>query len=444
MNSATSILGAIYRRKHVVLLVMLSSIGVGMVHSTLYPADYVAAAEILVPMQPLGLSVNSEGGNVPTSPLLPEQREGNLIGLVAQLRTRGVLERVSQQVPGINPEMLRKNLIGDVTKEGIVEYRAFGRTAEEAVLLANNAVKAFGEVLEEMASEVMESNLATFKLNETKAWGEVEVIADEISAYMTELGSADYSAEVQAWLEERTRLETSRFQLELRYQEAKVQRPVIEQALEGRPEFIVTQQQMSLPNSYASALDAVTRASSALAAARLRYMDRHTEVVRLKNELALAEAHAAEQAEMVLSSSVTTQDRQFESLTSRLVDMEILEAGYQPQRDAFDVRIAELDGMLGEVPGYLQRLNDLQSRYREARGIAEKLSTRRSELEIHVDHGLAFALIDEHALASVKRAKQIPTQMGIIMFTGLAGMLFGIFVALGSATIARMRLSRPY
>jgi uncharacterized protein involved in exopolysaccharide biosynthesis len=444
MNQATSIFGALYRRKHVILFVMLGSVGVGLFLSKVNPPDYVAAAGILVPTHPLGLSISNEGGNVPTGPLLPEQREGELIGIVAMLRSRAVMNRVAENVTGINPAMLKKNIRGDVTKDGVVEYRGYGRTAEEAAEIANAAVYAFADVLDDMASEVLRSNLDSFRANEPLAWKEVEAISEELTTYLTTLGTADYSAEVEAWLEERARIENSRFQLEVRYQEAQVQRPVIERALADRPEFVVSQRQMALPGYYADALAQVTRLSSELAVARMRYTDAHPEVQRLLLEVDSARTRAEEQGELVLSSSTTTQDRQFVNLAAKLVDMDILEAGYVPQRDAFEARKVELDAKLADVPGYMQKIQTLQAKYRELRGVAERISTRRSEMELHIAHGLKFSMIDKSALASPVRAKQLPTQLGIIMFTSMAGFLLGIFVALGSATIARMRATRPY
>jgi uncharacterized protein involved in exopolysaccharide biosynthesis len=176
----------------------------------------------------------------------------------------------------------------------------------------------------------------------------------------------------------------------------------------------------------------------------MRYTDAHPEVQRLILEVDSARTRAEEQGELVLSSSTTTQDRQFVSLATKLIDMDILEAGYVAQRNAFDARKIELDAKLADVPGYMQKIQTLQAKYRELRGVAERISTRRSEMELHVKHGLKFSMIDESALASPTRAKQLPTQLGIIMFTSMAGFLLGIFVALGSATIARMRATRPY
>ncbi|MCP4092190.1 MAG: hypothetical protein GY747_01985 [Planctomycetes bacterium] len=444
MNQATSIFGALYRRKHVVLLVMAGSIGVGLFQSARLPKDYVAAAEILVPNTPVGISIASEGGNVPTGPMLPEQNEGDLIGIVANLRSRAVMNRVAENVPGINPRQLKKNLRGDVTKDGVVEYKGYGRTPEEAARLANEAVKAFAEVLEEMALQTMQANLDTFTANEGPAWELVEEKSTELTEYLLGLGTADFTGEVEGWLDERARIETSRFQLEVRYQEALVQRPVIERALEGRPEYVESQRQMALPGTYNEALEHVTRLSSELAVARMKFTDEHPETIRLIGEVEAARARAEAQGDLVLSSVTTTQDRKYAELASKLVDMDILEAAYVPQRDAFDARKAELDAKLADVPGYMQKIETLQAEYRQRRDLAERITARKNEMELHIEHGLSFSMIDPSARAQASRAIALPTTTGLIMFTGLGGFLLGIFVALGSATIARMRATRPY
>lgn len=444
MNQATSIFGALYRRKHVVLLVMLGSIAVGVFQSKTVPKDYVAAAEILVPTQPVGISISSEGGNVPTGPMLPEQNEGDLIGIVANLRSRAVMNRVALELPGINPRQLKKNIRGDVTKDGVVEYKGYGRTAEEAAKIANAAVYAFAFVLEDMAKQIMDANLATFELNEGPAWNNVEEKSAELTAYLLELGTADFDGEVEAWLAERARIETARFQLEMRYQEALVQRPVIERALEGRPEFVESQRQMALPGTYSEALEHVTRLSSELAVARMTRTDEHPDTIRLIKEVEEARARAETQGDLVLSSVTTTQDRKYADLAGKLVDMDILEAGYVPQRDAYDARKVELDAKLADVPGYMQKIQTLQAEYRQYRDLAERITARKNEMLLHLKHGLSFSMIDENALASPDRAIALPTMTGLLMFTGLGGLLLGIFVALGSATIARMRATRPY
>lgn len=444
MNQATSIFGAIYRRKHVVLLVMVGSIGVGLYQAAVNPPDFVATSEIMIPEHALQLSISTEEGNIPTEPLLPMQEEGRLIGLTSLLRSRAVVYRVGELLPEMDEQRLKANIRGDVTKDGVVVYYGYGRTAEEASNIANAAVKAFAFVLEEMSDVGMKANLASFKLQEPLAQLRVTETADAISDYLTSLQSADLGSDMDNWLSERNGLEQDLFELNSQYQQYQAQRPIIESTLVGRPDFVISRQELSLPGSYSNSLQRVATLSTELAVTRLKFTDAHPDVLRIQTELDMARVQAAQNADLVLSASTLMQDKLVATLSQKLVDMDIFEAGFASQRDIYQAREIELDALLAEVPGYRQHLSDLQMQFNQARAMADNISTRREELEFHLEHGLQFSIIDPFAQAVPERAKQIPTPVGIMMFTSFAGLLLGVFVALVTATFGRMRATRPY
>lgn len=444
MNQASSILGAIYRRKHVVLLVMGGSIGMGLFLSSTNPPDYMATSEIMIPEHALGLSIGTEGGNVPDGPLLPLQDEGRLIGITSMLRSRAVANRVAEMIPGSDPMKLKSNIRGDVSKDGVVQYTGYGRTQQEAADVANFSVIAFAEVLEQISMDGMRANLETFEKNEVPALQRVKDASDGILNYLTSLQSPDLNSDIERWLEERNTLERSLFELEGQRQQFQAQRPIIEQTLADRPEFVMTRQELQLPGNYSNMLERISNLSTQLAVARLQFRDAHPEIIRLQTEIDMVRTQAAGSAELVLSASTMSQDRQVASLAQKLVDMDIFDAGYTAQKTIYEDRRAELDDLLAAVPGYRQQLSTLQSEYTQARSMAERITTRKEELEFHLTHGLKFSYIDKYAQADPERAKQVPTQTGIIMFTSFAGLLLGIFVALLTATFGRMRATRPY
>jgi len=444
MNQATSIFGAIYRRKHVVLFVMAGSIGVGLYESSVNPPDFVATAEIMIPSNALRFSIGTEEGNVPDEPLLPLQDEGRLIGITSLLRSRAVVYRVAEMLPEMDAQRLKTNIRGDVSKDGVVAYYGYGRTAEEAASIANASVQAFAIVLEEMSEEGMLANLLSFKKNEIIAKERVQITTNAITDYLVSLQTADLSNDMERWLTERNGLEEKLFDLNSQYQQALAQRPIIETTLQGRPEFVVTRQELALPGSYSNALQRVSTLSTELAVARLEFTDAHPEVLRIQTELDMARVQAAQNAEMVLASSTTMQDKLVATLAQKLVDIDIFEASFASQQSIYQARRVELDNLLAEVPGYRARLSDLQMQYNQARSMADKITTRKEELEFHLEHGLQFSVIDPYAQADPLRAKQIPTPTGIMMFTSFAGLLLGVFIALLTATLGRMRATRPY
>jgi len=444
MNQATSIFGAIYRRKHVVLLVMAGSIGVGLFMAAVNPPDFVATSEIMIPSHALRLSIGTEEGNIPDEPLLPLQDEGRLIGITSLLRSRAVVYRVSEILPEMDVQRMKTNIRGDVSKDGVVAYYGYGRTAEEATNIANAAVQAFAFVLEEMSDEGMRANLLSFQAQEPDALKRVEETANAISDYLVSLQTADLGSDMDNWLTERSSIQQELFDLNNQFQQSQAQRPIIESNLSGRPEFVVSRQELSLPGSYSNSLQRVSTLSTELAIARLKYTDAHPEVLRIQTELDMARVQAAQNADLVMSASTMMQDKLVATLSQKLVDMDIFEAGFASQRDIYQARETELDALLAEVPGYRQRLSDLQMNHNQARAMADKITTRREELEFHLKHGLQFSIIDPFAQAVPDRAKQIPTPTGIMMFTSFAGLLLGVFIALLTATFGRMRATRPY
>ena len=131
-------------------------------------------------------------------------------------------------------------------------------------------------------------------------------------------------------------------------------------------------------------------------------------------------------------------------MASQLVDMDIAQSGIDPQRQVYTARKNELDQLLAGVPRYRHELGALQADHAQAKAMAERISSRREEVEFHIKHGLDFAIIDPYALALLERTKKVPTPLGVVMFTSFSGLLMGVFVALVAATIARMRETRPY
>ena len=82
MDSATTILGALYRRLPVVIAVLAGALGTGVRYATRTPTEFVAAASIMIPTEPPSMSLSGEGGNLPRGPVVPDRSEDLRIGLM--------------------------------------------------------------------------------------------------------------------------------------------------------------------------------------------------------------------------------------------------------------------------------------------------------------------------------------------------------------------------
>jgi hypothetical protein len=151
-----------------------------------------------------------------------------------------------------------------------------------------------------------------------------------------------------------------------------------------------------------------------------------------------------QQAAMTHSSSTMSQDPQALQFMQKMVEIDIAEASYDSQVAIFEQTAAELDNKLKNVPKYRGEVARINAQIVQARKHAEDISARRAELEFHLAHGLRFTMTNDYTKALPEKALAIPTPVGIMIFSALAGLIAGILVAITSELVKQIRLRSPY
>ena len=444
MNESSSLLSAIYRRRLTVLLVMLSSIATGVYYSLQTPTEYLSVSKILVPTAPPSVSLKTEKTNIPMGPIVPNRDEELRIGLIGIVHSGAVHDRVAEALPGIDAERIRKNIVGDIGRDSFLNILAYGKTAEESVLLSNAFSEAFQDEMQAALETGPRRSLEAFKRREPLAWNEFSELSMELVAYLDSVGFSDIETEAGNLIDRRKVVTQQLEQLELQHKQHLAQRPVYEQLIAGRPEFVITGQSLSENSAYKSALERSHQLATELALKKLEFKDQHPEIVRLSNELAMVQARMEQQAEMTHSSSTMSADQQSANFMQKMVEIEIADAVYDSQRSVFEDNAILLDSLLENVPRYRSEVSRISAQIMQARLHAEDISARRAELEFHLDHGIRFTISNEYTKAVVAKAIAIPTPLGIMIFSILAGFVAGIVVAIISELVKQMRLRNPY
>ncbi len=444
MNHASSVISAIYRRKLVVLAVFIGAMAAGAYYATRTPTDFVAKARVLIPSSPPTISLKSETGNLPNGPTLPDSSEDMRIGVMGVMQSGRVHLRMAEKDPSIDPRRIRKNVVGNIGRDSFLELVAYGRTAEEAVKFANIFAESFEEILQEDAEVGPRNSLASFAAAEPLAWERYRQANEEMSAFLQGIHATDLQKDSQAWSDRRRTIQTSLVDLELGSAQRNAERPVLEALAAERPEFRLTRQQMGRNGAYTSAVSKVQEKATELAIARLEFTAKHPTVIRLESELALAQANAQSEAELVQSSMTSELDPESKTLLARLTELEIAEASVNSTRDLLQAEAATLDQMLAPVPKYRAQLDGMMAKVSREKDHATDISRRRAELEFHLEHGLRFTISGPDTRAKLEEAKAIPTPTGIYLFSAFAGILIGILLAILMELIAIMRLKKPF
>ena len=444
MNDVSSIFFAIYSRRLMVMLVLLGSIGAGIFYSMQTPSEYLSVAKILIPATSPTVSLKTEGGNIPHGPIVPDQNEDLRGGIIGIIRSGAVNDRVAQALPGIDEKTIRKNVIGDIGIDSFLHVLSYGKTQEEAATLANAFSDAFQDEMQSMLEASPRRTLESFIAREPMAWEQFSVHSAELVSYLEGANFTDVEVEVVNMLSQRQSVQQQIEALELQHSSNLAQRPVYEQLVESRPEFVVTGQSLSESSVYKSSLERSNELATELALKKLDLRDQHPEIVRLTNELSLVQARMSQQAEMTHASSTMSQDPQSLSFMQKMVEIDIAEASYDSQKAIFEQTVSKLDSKLQGVPEYRADVSRINAQILQARNHAEDISARRAELEFHLTHGLRFTMSGEYSKALPEKALPLPTPVGIMIFSTLAGLIVGILAAVVSELVKQLRLRSPY
>jgi len=444
MNDISSIVFAIYSRRLMVLLVLLGSVGTGIFYTQQTPSEYLSVAKILIPATSPTVSLKTEGGNIPSGPIVPDQNEDLRVGIIGIIRSGAVHDRVAQALPGIDAKTIRKNVIGDIGIDSFLHVLSYAKTPEESAMLANAFSDAFQDEMQAILEASPRRTLESFIAREPMAWQQFSDDSAELVGYLEGANFTDLEVEVVNMLAQRQAVQQQIEALELQHRSNLAQRPVYQQLVESRPEFIVTGQLLSENSVYKSSLERSSELATELALKKLERTDEHPEIVSLTNELSMVQARMSQQAEMTHSSSTMSQDPQALSFMQKMVEIDIAEASYDSQKTIFEQIVSQLDSKLQNVPEYRADVSRINAQIAQARNHAEDISARRAELEFHLTHGLRFTMSNEYTKARPEKALALPTPIGIMIFSTLAGLIVGILAAVVSELVKQMRLRSPY
>jgi uncharacterized protein involved in exopolysaccharide biosynthesis len=444
MNDVSSIVFAIYSRRLMVMLVLLGSIGAGIFYSLQTPSEYLSVAKILIPATSPTVSLKTEGGNIPDGPIVPDQNEDLRVGVIGIIRSGAVHDRVAKALPGINHKTIRKNVIGDIGSDSFLHVLSYAKTPEEAAMLANAFSDAFQDEMQALLEASPRRTLESFLAREPIAWQEFSNHSAELVSYLEGANFTDVEVEAVNMLAQRQAVQQQIEALELQHGSNLAQRPVYKQLVGSRPEFVVTGQSLSESSAYKSSLERSSQLATELALKKLELTNKHPEIVRLTNELLMVQERMSQQAEMTHASSTMSQDPQALSFMQKMVEIDIAEASYDSQKTIFEQTASKLDSALQSVPEYRADVSLINAKIMQARNHAEDISARRAELEFHLTHGLRFTMSNEYTKALPEKALPLPTPVGIMIFSTLAGLIVGILAAVVSELVKQMRLRSPY
>ncbi len=445
LDRASSVFGALYRRRLTILLTLAGAVGGGFYYGATIPKRYVASAEVLLPNNMPRFSLTSENINIPEGPVLPLSSEDVRTGMMGVMGSGAIHERVAERMPEIPYSYIKKNVSGDIDRLSRFVVIALHEDPQVAADIANEFSTAFEEIVQEQAEHGPRMSLAALHEELPLANVAVDEVQAEMVLSLAEMELVDPDSEMKDLLGERKRIEAMLETKKSSQLIAEAQRPVIEKLLAERPEFQVTARQFSLNSSYTQVIANIGSLAADLAVKRLSFRDDHPEVQGLLERQKVLEEQARVSVErMVHASTAESLDPEALSMLSRLVQMEIAKASYEAEKVVLVARLDEVAKQLLKMPTYQAKLSAIQSRANHLKTHRDRIRMRISELELHLKRGIKFTFRGPNSYATAATSKEMPTLVALYATCAFMGLVLGVILALASELFAGMRLKKPY
>lgn len=445
-DTFSALLGALYRRRLTVLLVLAGALGSGAWFVATVPPLYQAKAVLFVRADAPRLALDSSAPSLPEGPVLPDSSEEVRVGMVGIASSQAAFERVHERIPEIEIAQLRKRVILDIDPAQQLVVLATDRDPALAVRLCNEFVQAVADLMREMSERHPLDTLAALRAEQPRAERAYLEAQDALLAYLISVGSADPAKDLQLLVEERQDLRAALADLDLEEQRLVAQRPVVERELAARPGLALARQTVVESAGYRAALSAVADARLELAVASARYRAPHQQVLALEARLAAAEQLVRDEAERGLEQLAVQYepDPQATGLMERLVAMEVAAAGVAPARTELRGRLDQVQVALAGMPLNQAELGRLEHGIQIAKAHLQRVTERVAELELQLERGLEPVYFDPGNLASEEQLVELPSALGVMLFAGLGGLFGGLALALASELIAAARRQAPF
>lgn len=445
-DTFSALLGALYKRRLTVLIVLAASLGSGWWFVSTVPPLYQASASLFVRGDLPRLSLQSAGPSLPEGAVLPDSTEAVRVGLLGIASSNAVFLRVRERMPELEVDQLRQRIILDIDPAQQLLVLANDQVGAQAVLLANEFVTAVAEHMSEMAERHPRVTLAALEAEEPRAQRDYLLAQDALLTYLTSVGSPDPEKDLQMLVEERQELRDALADLDLAEERNAAQVPVVERQLAERPDFILARQTVVESAAYRNALDVVAGVRTELAVASTRYLVEHPAVRQLQTRLKAAEEQVRIEAALGMEQHQAQYepDPQVRALVSRLVEMQVASAGIQPARVDLLGRLMQVDAALAAMPLSQAELARLDHEIQVSKAHLSRVSERVAELELQLERGIEPVYYDPENMASEDRLVELPNTTGVMVFSAFAGLLGGLLLAVATELLAQARRKLPF
>ena len=385
----------------IVLVTAVSVVAAYFVTASITP-QYRSQARTYLPNSTDTVSLTSEAGNVPNSPLLPTANpdfQASLLGVLNAADTRIL---VASNVPGRDSEWLKKNVEFEIDRYNLITITAYDPEAKMALLVAGEYLRAFKFKIDDTTKTRANGRLETFAAGIKLSSGELETLEAERMDFMRENGAIDFGselAELNSRQIEYQNLITSNATTLAGLVE---QRLVMQRLMDARPETAETSSTL-VNNPLAEELKRnLSTAKRERVGLTLQFTANHPAAVAKDKEVEAIQAEIALLETIVRGSATLGPDALRTDLETRLVDLDLRVASLTKQGELYDEVLATTKDRRLALSLLQVQLEAKEARIKNVRQTLTNYRDREAELKIYLSRNPTFLVTPEFPVEATK------------------------------------------
>jgi len=390
--------------------------------------QYRSQARTYLPNSTDTVSLTSEAGNVPNSPLLPTANpdfQASLLGILAAADTRIL---VATKIPERNSEWLKKNVEFAIDRHNLITITAFDPDAAMAYQVANEYLRAFHNKIDESTKDRAKERSDTFVQGIKDSSAQLESLEQQRLDFMRANGAIDFSSEITELASRQTRYQDQIRNTSTTLAGLEEQRVTMQALWGARPETsessstVVTNPQLEELNR---SLSSAKRERMGLL---LQLKPNHPTVMAKEQEITALGAEVSSLEATIRGSATLSPDTIRADLDTRMVDLDLHVARSTKEAELYIAALAETKARRLELSILQIELETMEVEIKNLRTILTNYRDRKAELGIYLARTPTFMITPEYPTEA--SSPYLPILWVNLLVSAVLGMSFAIVLVL--------------
>lgn len=419
-----------------VIVTAVSIIGAYLVTESITPS-YRSQARCYLPTVTETISLNSEAGNIPSSPLLPTANtdfQDSLLGILNGADTRGA---VAAKIEGRDSEWIEENVEFDIDRFNLITITAYDPDSGVAMAVAQEYLRTFQEKLDSATKDRASQLLTTFADGIGGSLEELSNMEEERLNFMREHGAIDFDTELGQLNNRQVELENLLSGAQTQLASLLEQRTAMAQHLASRPETSESASTMINNPLLEGLRRGLSDANRELVGLELQFKGNHPDLVAKREEIAALESQIAAEEEVVSGTSTLTPDSLRTDLNSRMIDLDLEEADLRTKITSYTASLATTKERRLELSLLQADLESIEARISASRTTVGNYRDRKAELELYMARNPTFLVVPEYPIEASK--PYLPILWVNLLVAGVLGFTTAVCMVL---ILDQVRLTR--